>query len=56
LWDYRPTVVVAVPYVAINIYNYSRPVVIVANNLTGLVFSRVGHRNLGMCFSNKPSP
>jgi len=28
----------------------------VANNLIGLIFSRVGYRDLGMCFSNKPSP
>jgi hypothetical protein len=28
----------------------------VANNLTGLVFSRVGHRDLGMYFGNKLSP
>jgi hypothetical protein len=56
LGNYRPIVVVTVPYVAINIYNYSRPVVIVANDLTGLIFSRVGRRDLGMYFSNKPSP
>ena len=49
-------VVVIVPYVAVNIYNYSGPVVLVTNNLTGLVFSRVGRRDLGICFSNKPGP
>jgi hypothetical protein len=54
--NYRPIVVVAVPYIAVNIYNYSGPVVSVTNNLTGLIFSRVGHRDLGICFSNKPGP
>jgi len=49
-------VVVIVLYVAVNIYNYSRPVVAVANNPMGLIFSRVGCRDLGMCFSNKLSP
>ena len=48
--------VVAVPYIAVNIYNHSRPVVLVTDNLTGLIFSRVGRRDLGMCFSNKPGP
>ena len=46
--------VVAVPYIAVNIYNYSRLVVLVTNNLTGLVFTRVGYRDLGIYFSNKP--
>ena len=45
--------VVIVLYIAINIYNYSRPVITVANNLTGLIFFRVGRRDLGICFSNK---
>jgi hypothetical protein len=36
-----------------NIYNYSRLVVTVTNNLIGLIFSRVGYRDLGICFSNK---
>jgi hypothetical protein len=56
LWDYRPIVVIIVPYVAINIYNYSRPVVTVTNNLIGLVFSGVGRKDLGICFGNKPGP
>jgi hypothetical protein len=37
----------------VNIYNYSRLVVVVPNNLTGLIFSRIGYRDLGMCFSDK---
>jgi hypothetical protein len=37
----------------VNIYNYFGLVVIVANNLIGLFFSRVGRRDLGMCFGNK---
>ena len=44
----------AVPYIMVNIYNYSGLVVAVTNNLTGLIFSRVGRRDLGMCFGNKP--
>ena len=47
-------VVITVPYVVVNIYNYSGPIVLVTNNLTGLVFSRVGCRDLGICFGNKP--
>ena len=38
----------------VNIYNYSRLVVIVTNNPIGLIFSRVGIRDLGIYFSNKP--
>jgi hypothetical protein len=48
-------VTVAVLYITVNIYNYSRLVITVANNLTGLIFSRVGCRDLGICFSNKLS-
>ena len=47
-------VAVAVLYITVNIYNYPRPVVTVTNNLTGLIFSRVGYRDLGICFGNKP--
>jgi len=47
--------VITVPYIAVNIRNHSRPVIAVANNPTGLIFSRVGYRDLGMCFSNKLS-
>jgi len=56
LWNYRPIVVIAVPYIAVNIYNYSRPVVAVANNPAGLIFFRVGRKDLGIYFGNKPSP
>ena len=52
--NYRPIVVIVVPYVIVNIYNYSRLVVIVTNNLIGFIFSRVGRRDLGIYFSNKP--
>jgi len=45
--------VVTVPYITVNIYNYSGPVVTVTNNLTGLIFSRVGRRDLGIYFGNK---
>jgi len=39
----------------VNIYNQSGPVVMVTNNLIGFSFSGVGRRDLGICFSNKPS-
>jgi len=55
LWNCRPIAVIAVLYIAVNIYNYSRLVVAVANNPIGLIFSRVGYRDLGMCFGNKLS-
>ena len=51
--NYRPIAVVAVPYVAVNIYNYSGLVVLVTNNLIGLILFRVGYRDLGIYFSNK---
>ena len=47
---------VAVLYITVNIYNHSGPVVIVTNNLAGFIFSRVGRKDLGMRFGNKPSP
>jgi len=47
---------VTIPYVTVNIHNHSRPVVAVANNLAGLIFFRVGRRDLGICFGNKLSP
>jgi hypothetical protein len=53
LWNYKPTAVVAVLYIIVNIHNYSRPVVIVINNFTGLILFRVGYGDLGICFSNK---
>ena len=36
----------------VNIYNYSRLVVTVTNNLIGLILSRVGYRDLGMRFGD----
>ena len=44
--------VITVPYIIVNIYNYSRPIVSVTNNLTGLSFFRVGRRDLGMRFGD----
>ena len=55
MWNYRPIAVVIVLYIVVNIYNYFRLVVAVANNPMGLIFPRVGRKDLGMCFSNKPS-
>jgi len=48
-------VVIAVLYIAVNIHNHSRLVVAVANNSIGLIFSRVGRRDLSVYFGNKPS-
>jgi hypothetical protein len=48
--------VITVPYIMVNVHNHPRPVVMVTNNLAGLILSRVGHRDLSMCFSNKLSP
>jgi len=45
--------VITVPYIAVNIRNYSRPVVTVTNNLAGLILSRVGRRDLGIYFGDK---
>jgi len=56
LWNYRSTAVIIVPYIAVNIYNYSGLVVAVTNNFTGLSFSRVGRRDLDISFGNKLSP
>jgi len=47
--------VVAVLYITVNVRNYSGPVISVTNNFAGLILSRVGRRDLGMCFSNKLS-
>ena len=48
--------VVAVLYIAVNIHNHSGPVVAVANNSIGFIFSRVGRRDLSIYFGNKLSP
>ena len=47
---------VAVLYITVNIYNYFRLVVAIANNPPVLIFSRVGRRDLGIYFGNKLSP
>ena len=54
--DYLTLIVITVPYIAVNIYNYSKLVVLVTNNLIGLVFSGVGRRDLGIYFGNKLGP
>jgi hypothetical protein len=56
LWNYRPTVVVAVPYITVNVHNYPRLVVTVTNNFIGFILFRVGCRDLDIYFSNKLSP
>ena len=47
---------VAVLYITVNIHNHSRPVVMVINNLAGLILFKVGYRNLSIYFINKLSP
>jgi len=56
LWNCRSTAAVAVPYIMVDICNYSGLVVAVTNNLMGFIFFRVGRRDLGMSFGNKPGP
>ena len=48
--------VVAVPYITVNVCSHPRPVVTVADNLTGLILSRVGCGDLDIYFGNKLSP
>ena len=48
--------VVIVPYIAVNIYNHFGLVVLVTNNFTGFILSRVGRRDLGIYFGDKLSP
>ena len=55
MWNYKPTVAIAVPYIIVNIHNHSRPVIMVTNNLAGLIFFRVGCGDLSIYFSNKLS-
>jgi hypothetical protein len=47
--------VITVLYITVNIHNHPRPVVMVTNNLAGLILSKVGCRDLGIYFSNKLS-
>ena len=54
--NYKSIVVIIVLYIAVNIYKYPRLVVVAANNPIGLIFLRVGCRDLGIYFSNKLSP
>ena len=56
MWNCRPIAVIAVLYIAVNIYNHSGLVVAVANNPIGFIFFRVGRRDLGIYFGNKLSP
>ena len=53
MWNYRFIAAVAVLYITVNIYNYFRLIVMVTNNFTGLILSKVGCRDLGIYFSNK---
>ena len=48
--------VIIVPYIAVNIHNYSGPVVLVTNNFMGLILFGVGHRDLDISFGNKLGP
>ena len=48
--------VIAVLYIVVNVYNYSKLVVTVTNNLAGLILFRVGCKDLSIYFSNKLSP
>ena len=56
MWNYKPTVVIAVLYIIVNVHNHPKPVVIVTNNLAGLILFRVSCGDLSIYFSNKLSP
>ena len=46
---------VVVLYIVVNIYNYLRPIITVTNNFAGLIFSKIGYKDLNIYFSNKLS-
>jgi hypothetical protein len=48
--------VVAVPYITVNVCNHPRPIVMVTNNLMGLILSKIGCGDLSIYFGNKLSP
>ena len=52
--NYRFIAAIIVPYITINIYYYFRLVIIVSNNLIGLIFW-IGCKDLGIRFSDKLS-
>jgi len=54
LWNYKSIAVIIVLYIAVNIYNHSGLVIAVTNNPIDLIPPRVGRRDLGISFSNKP--
>ena len=56
MWNYKPIAVITVLYIIVNIYNYPRPVVMVTDNLAGLILFRIGCRDLSIYFGNKLSP
>jgi len=56
LENYRSTAVIAVLYIAVNIYNYFGLVVAVTNNSAGLIFTKIGCKNLYIGFGNKFCP
>ena len=45
--------VIAVLYIIVNVCNHPRLVVMVINNLAGLILSKVGCGDLGIYFNNK---
>ena len=48
--------VIAVLYIIVNVYNHPRLVIMVTNNLAGLILFKIGCGDLGIYFSNKLSP
>ena len=56
MWNYKPIAAIAVPYIVVNVRNYPRPIIMVINNLTGLILFRIDSRDLSIYFSNKLSP
>ena len=53
--DYKLIAVVTVLYITVNIHNYFRLIIIVTNNFAGLIFFKIGYKDLNIYFSNKLS-
>ena len=46
---------VAVLYIAVNVYNHPRPIIMVTDNFAGLILFKIGCRDLSIYFGNKLS-
>ena len=46
---------IAVLYIIVNVRNHPRLIITVTNNFAGLILSKVGCKDLSICFGNKLS-